>query len=56
MNKNSNFNQHLIHFYDKPDQLDEKKKHARKKQDIFNRRKKRRQKKETLFLIMNKPA
>ena len=56
MKKNSNFNQHLIHFYDKPDQLDEKKKHARKKQDIFNRRKKRRQKKETLFLIMNKPA
>ena len=31
MKKNSNFNQHLIHFYDKPDQLDEKKKHARRK-------------------------
>jgi hypothetical protein len=56
MKKNSNFNQHLIHFYDKPDQLDEKKKHARKKEDIFNRRKKRRPQKETLFLITNKPA
>ena len=56
MKKNSNFNQHMIHFYDKPDQLDEKKKHARKKEDIFNRRKKKRQKKEALFLITNKPT